>query len=338
MDAVRERHGSIPPMPDLKALVDAVRSAPGLLGKRDLQIDQAARHRRRRRRADPPRRRVPRGLRRGDLAAVPAGRPVRRRHGRGGHQRLRRARDGRPPARARRHAGQPRRASTPRTVLDGIAWASERLGRPGGRRTPDDRPPARAVGLLHRRRQRDRCAGSAAEPGDVAAGRLRDRRPVHERRRGRSSPRSTTARPSSCATTARRSWRSRRPALCHAARDVSMPGIAGSLLQMIEGAGCGATLDLDRLPRPDGAPLERWLLTFPSFGFLLAAKPEHAEAACCGVHPSRPRVRAVRRVRRHAGPAAGGRRHRGARVGPRPHPAHRAGPSGIAIGWCMTPW
>ena len=29
--------------------------------------------------------------------------------------------------------------------------------------------------------------------------------------------------------------------VCHAARDVSMPGIAGSLLQMIEGAGTGAT-------------------------------------------------------------------------------------------------
>ncbi|MEA2268285.1 MAG: uncharacterized protein QOD55_1390 [Solirubrobacteraceae bacterium] len=68
--------------------------------------------------------------------------------------------------------------------------------------------------------------------------------------------------------------------LCHAARDVSMPGVAGSLLQMIEGAGCGATLDVERLPRPDGVPLERWVLTFPSFGFLLAAPPEHAEAAC----------------------------------------------------------
>jgi uncharacterized protein len=38
-------------------------------------------------------------------------------------------------------------------------------------------------------------------------------------------------------------------------------------------------LDLDRLPRPHGVPLERWLVTFPSFGFLLAARPEHAEAA-----------------------------------------------------------
>src|SRR5690606_22878221 len=65
--------------------------------------------------------------------------------------------------------------------------------------------------------------------------------------------------------------------LCHAARDISMPGVAGSLLQMIEGAGCGAVLDVGRLPRPAGAPLERWLLTFPSFGFLLAAPPEHVD-------------------------------------------------------------
>jgi selenophosphate synthetase-related protein len=39
-------------------------------------------------------------------------------------------------------------------------------------------------------------------------------------------------------------------------------------------------LDLDRLPRPEGTGLERWLLTFPSFGFLLAVRPEQVEAAC----------------------------------------------------------
>ena len=59
-----------------------------------------------------------------------------------------------------------------------------------------------------------------------------------------------------------------------------MPGVAGSLLQLLEVAGCGARLDLDRLPRPEHAPLERWLLTFPSFGFLLAARPENADEAC----------------------------------------------------------
>jgi selenophosphate synthetase-related protein len=35
------------------------------------------------------------------------------------------------------------------------------------------------------------------------------------------------------------------------------------------------TLDVEAIPIPAGAPLERWLLTFPSFGYLLSAKPEH---------------------------------------------------------------
>jgi selenophosphate synthetase-related protein len=58
-----------------------------------------------------------------------------------------------------------------------------------------------------------------------------------------------------------------------------MPGVAGSLLQLLELAGCGATLDVDRLPRPEGMPIERWVLAFPSFGFVLAASPEQVEAA-----------------------------------------------------------
>jgi uncharacterized protein len=65
----------------------------------------------------------------------------------------------------------------------------------------------------------------------------------------------------------------------HAARDVSMPGIAGSLLQLLEIAGCGATLELDRIPRPADVELERWMITFPSFGFLLVAPPGRAEQA-----------------------------------------------------------
>ena len=68
--------------------------------------------------------------------------------------------------------------------------------------------------------------------------------------------------------------------LCHAARDVSMPGVAGSLLQLLELAGCGATLDVERLPRPQSVALERWLLAFPSFGFVLAAAADHVEEAC----------------------------------------------------------
>jgi uncharacterized protein len=50
--------------------------------------------------------------------------------------------------------------------------------------------------------------------------------------------------------------------------------VAGSLLQLCESAGgLGAALDLDALPVPPGMALERWLLSFPSYGFLLVGDP-----------------------------------------------------------------
>jgi selenophosphate synthetase-related protein len=67
--------------------------------------------------------------------------------------------------------------------------------------------------------------------------------------------------------------------LVSAARDVSMPGAAGSLLQLLEGAGLGAVLDVGAIPRPPGVEPGRWLLTFPSFGFVLTAPPQLAERA-----------------------------------------------------------
>jgi AIR synthase-related protein len=69
----------------------------------------------------------------------------------------------------------------------------------------------------------------------------------------------------------------------HACKDVSNAGIAGTLLMMIESSGVGATLDLDRIPRPPGVSLATWLTTFPSYGFLLSvsagAVPEVQAAA-----------------------------------------------------------
>ena len=60
-----------------------------------------------------------------------------------------------------------------------------------------------------------------------------------------------------------------------AARDVSMPGVAGSLLQLCESAGgLGCALDLDALPVPPGVALEDWLLAFPSYAFLMVGDPE----------------------------------------------------------------
>ncbi len=262
-------------MPDLDALVAAVRNAPGLLGKRDLQLVRRL------------------GVDGDDAALVPhqdgflvvCGEAMSPPFlnadpfGAGAAAVVTnvsdvRAMGGRPLAIVDMLVS-PDKAHA-ETVLDGIAWASEKLGVPvvGGHLTLGHEPSLAAS-----------CTGfataplraSAAKPGDalVAAfaldGRwmsetapfwtsLRDRDPERLRTDG-----------DALVEVAERG-------LAHAARDISMPGIAGSLLQMIEGAGCGAWLSLADIPRPAGAPLERWLLTFPSFGFLLATT--QPEATC----------------------------------------------------------
>jgi AIR synthase-related protein len=70
--------------------------------------------------------------------------------------------------------------------------------------------------------------------------------------------------------------------LCDAGKDVSMGGIVGTLLMLLETSGCGAVLNLDRVPCPAGLALKHWLLCFPSYGFLLSARPEKvAELQSC---------------------------------------------------------
>jgi selenophosphate synthetase-related protein len=163
-------------------------------------------------------------------------------------------------------------------VLDGLAWAAGRLGVPvvGGHLTIGGPP---ALSAFCTGTARTPLRASAARPGDVLLAAfclegvardtqppiftsLRDRDPERLRDDGEALVEVAEQ------------------GLCHAARDVSMPGVAGSLLQLLELAGCGATLDVDALPRPAGVALERWLVTFPSFGFVLAAAPRHADAAC----------------------------------------------------------
>jgi selenophosphate synthetase-related protein len=162
-------------------------------------------------------------------------------------------------------------------VLEGLAWAAKLLGVEvvGGHLTIGGTASlsATCTGIA-----RKPLRAAAARPGDVLLaafcleGRymneesdffssLRDRAPQHLRTDGDALTEVAEQ------------------GLCHAARDVSMPGAPGSLLQLLEAAGCGAVLDVDRLPRPEGVPVERWLRTFPSFGFLLAATPERAGAA-----------------------------------------------------------
>ena len=57
---------------------------------------------------------------------------------------------------------------------------------------------------------------------------------------------------------------------CQAAKDISNGGIIGALLMLLECSRVGAALDLGALPMPPGVEVEKWLISFPSFGYLLS--------------------------------------------------------------------
>ena len=61
---------------------------------------------------------------------------------------------------------------------------------------------------------------------------------------------------------------------CVAAKDVSMAGLLGSLAMLLEPNHLGCAVELERVPRPRGVALSRWLEAFPSYGFLLCSLPD----------------------------------------------------------------
>ena len=66
--------------------------------------------------------------------------------------------------------------------------------------------------------------------------------------------------------------------LCDAAKDISMAGVLGTALMLLECSKVGATINMDDLPIPANVPILRWLSAFPSYGFLLSVRPENVAA------------------------------------------------------------
>ena len=65
--------------------------------------------------------------------------------------------------------------------------------------------------------------------------------------------------------------------LCNTGKDISMGGIIGTLLMLIEASKSGAILDLDSIIYPPNVDLENWLVCFPSYGFLLSVQPQNLD-------------------------------------------------------------
>ncbi|NKJ40509.1 sll0787 family AIR synthase-like protein [Rhizobium sp. SG570] len=66
--------------------------------------------------------------------------------------------------------------------------------------------------------------------------------------------------------------------LALAAKDISQGGIPGTAIMLAECSGVGIDIDLTTIPIPEGVALERWLSTFPSYGYLLSVAPSNVKA------------------------------------------------------------
>lgn len=61
--------------------------------------------------------------------------------------------------------------------------------------------------------------------------------------------------------------------LCRAAKDISNGGLIGTLAMLCHGSRVGAIVDLEKVPCPMDTGMEHWLVSFPSYGYLLAISP-----------------------------------------------------------------
>ncbi len=72
--------------------------------------------------------------------------------------------------------------------------------------------------------------------------------------------------------------------LVTAGKDISNPGVIGTLGMLLEVSNKGATIDLDAIPRPDlrqhAIGFDQWVRMYPGMGFILTADEQHADEVC----------------------------------------------------------
>jgi putative methanogenesis marker protein 2 len=60
-------------------------------------------------------------------------------------------------------------------------------------------------------------------------------------------------------------------------KDISNPGMLGTLGMLLEVSRVGAFIDLNSIPIPDGMEMQDWLKMYPGMGFIVTARPENTE-------------------------------------------------------------
>jgi len=63
--------------------------------------------------------------------------------------------------------------------------------------------------------------------------------------------------------------------LVHSCRDVSGPGIVGTVVMLCESSHVGASITLDDIPKPEHLAMQEWLMSYPTTGFVFTTdKPQ----------------------------------------------------------------
>ncbi len=169
-------------------------------------------------------------------------------------------------------------------VIDGIRAGADALALPVlGGHTQLGVPAALSVtGLGHARDPVPASGGRVGDAVTLTADVAGDWRPGYLGRQWDSSSWRTREELAQMLSTVARG----RP---HAAKDVSMAGVVGTLGMLAEASGCGAELDVGSVPRPSRAALGDWLTCFPGMAMLTCDAPGRrlpdpgaAVSATCG--------------------------------------------------------
>jgi selenophosphate synthetase-related protein len=63
--------------------------------------------------------------------------------------------------------------------------------------------------------------------------------------------------------------------LAHASRDVSAPGIVGSIAMLCESSSVGARVRVTDIPKPEGIDISKWIISYPACSFIISTdKPD----------------------------------------------------------------
>jgi hypothetical protein len=159
-------------------------------------------------------------------------------------------------------------------ILDGILLGCKNFGVPvvGGHLHPSSLTYSLSVTVLGRVPKDAVIYSDTAEPGDavIAAVDLEGR--VHERfsyawdSTSWKSPEYVEEKLNSMREIAKKH-------LATAAKDISNPGVIGTLGMLLEASQVGGRVDVSSIPKPLNVDLEQWVKIYPGFGVIMTSKP-----------------------------------------------------------------